>query len=82
MQIRTSVDEFINFILSLGARMSKGNSNPNDTELKEQGNKLFSQRKYEEAVCCYSKAIVSRILLLSVEWKNFCVLYRRDLVCP
>lgn len=28
------------------------------TELKEQGNKLFSARKYDDAVACYSKAIV------------------------
>lgn len=27
-------------------------------ELKDQGNKLFSARKYEEAVLCYSKAII------------------------
>lgn len=38
--------------------MSKSH-NPSDTELKEQGNKYFSQRKYDEAICCYSKAIVS-----------------------
>lgn len=30
-----------------------------DTELKEQGNRFFSARKYDEAVVCYSKAIVS-----------------------
>ena len=30
-----------------------------DIELKEQGNKLFSSRKYDEAIACYSKAIVS-----------------------
>lgn len=28
------------------------------TELKEQGNKLFSARKYEDAISCYSKAII------------------------
>lgn len=28
-------------------------------ELKEQGNRLFLSRKYQEAVTCYSKAIVS-----------------------
>ncbi|KAG8191308.1 hypothetical protein JTE90_006060 [Oedothorax gibbosus] len=27
-------------------------------ELKEQGNKLFSARKYEDAIACYSKAII------------------------
>lgn len=30
-----------------------------DKELKEQGNRLFSLRKYDEAVNFYSKAIVS-----------------------
>ena len=28
-------------------------------ELKEQGNRLFAARQYEDAVGCYSKAIVS-----------------------
>ncbi|GIY82388.1 STIP1 homology and U box-containing protein 1 [Caerostris darwini] len=27
-------------------------------ELKEQGNRLFSSRKYEDAIACYSKAII------------------------
>lgn len=40
-------------------KMSKSNSNPSDTDLKEQGNKLFSMRKYDDAITCYSKAIVS-----------------------
>lgn len=30
-----------------------------DLELKEQGNRFFSARKYDEAIGCYSKAIVS-----------------------
>ncbi|XP_065213683.1 E3 ubiquitin-protein ligase CHIP [Planococcus citri] len=38
--------------------MSKSNSNPTDVELKEQGNKLFNMRKYDEAIICYSKAII------------------------
>lgn len=33
-------------------------------ELKEQGNRLFLSRKYQEAVTCYSKAIVSLCLVL------------------
>lgn len=33
-------------------------ANLTDKELKEQGNRLFSLRKYEDAVNCYSKAIV------------------------
>ena len=28
-------------------------------DLKEQGNKLFSVRKYDDAISCYTKAIVS-----------------------
>jgi STIP1 family protein 1 len=36
-------------------------ANLTDKELKEQGNRLFSIRKYEEAINCYSKAIVSEI---------------------
>lgn len=34
-------------------------ANLSDKELKEQGNRMFSLRKYEEAISCYSKAIVS-----------------------
>jgi STIP1 homology and U-box containing protein 1 len=30
-----------------------------DIELKDHGNKLFAARKFEDAVSCYSKAIVS-----------------------
>lgn len=41
--------------------MSKTSSNPSDTELKEQGNKLFSMRNYDQAICCYTKAIVSNL---------------------
>lgn len=33
--------------------------NLSDKELKEQGNRLYNLRKYEEAINCYSKAIVS-----------------------
>lgn len=32
--------------------------NLSDKELKEQGNRLFSLRKYEEALNCYTKAII------------------------
>ncbi|XP_067136696.1 E3 ubiquitin-protein ligase CHIP isoform X1 [Centruroides vittatus] len=35
----------------------------NATELKDLGNKLFSARKYEEAVGCYSKAIIKNPLI-------------------
>lgn len=30
-----------------------------DVELKNRGNKFFAARKYEEAIKCYSDAIVS-----------------------
>lgn len=32
-------------------------------ELKEQGNRHFSTRNYEDAISCYTKAIVSFISL-------------------
>ncbi|KAK7573817.1 hypothetical protein V9T40_011008 [Parthenolecanium corni] len=38
--------------------MSKSSSNPSDSELKEQGNKLFSMRHYDQAIGCYTKAII------------------------
>lgn len=34
-------------------------SNLSDVELKNNGNKLFAARKFDDAVSCYSKAIVS-----------------------
>lgn len=34
-------------------------ANLTDKELKEQGNRLFGLHKYEDAVNCYTKAIVS-----------------------
>lgn len=30
-----------------------------DKDLKDQGNKLFALRKYDDAINCYTKAIVS-----------------------
>ncbi|XP_026468926.1 E3 ubiquitin-protein ligase CHIP-like [Ctenocephalides felis] len=33
-------------------------ANLTDQELKDQGNRMFSQRKYEDAANCYSKAII------------------------
>ncbi|KAL3272392.1 hypothetical protein HHI36_013869 [Cryptolaemus montrouzieri] len=42
-------------------KMSKhmySTANLSDKELKEQGNRMFSLRKYEEAINCYSKAII------------------------
>lgn len=34
-------------------------ANLTDVELKDQGNRLFSARKFEDAIGCYTKAIVS-----------------------
>ncbi|XP_018575235.1 E3 ubiquitin-protein ligase CHIP isoform X1 [Anoplophora glabripennis] len=42
-------------------KMSKhmySTANLSDKELKEQGNRLFNLRKYEDAISCYSKAII------------------------
>ncbi|XP_078034074.1 STIP1 homology and U-box containing protein 1 [Augochlora pura] len=33
-------------------------ANLSDKELKEQGNRLFGLHKYEDAACCYTKAII------------------------
>lgn len=37
--------------------------NLSDKELKDQGNRLYNLRKYEDAINCYSKAIVSLSVL-------------------
>lgn len=37
----------------------QGNQNLTDIELKDHGNKLFAARKFEDAIACYTKAIVS-----------------------
>lgn len=39
-------------------------TNLSDLQLKEQGNCLFASRKYDDAIICYSKAIVSLILFI------------------
>lgn len=36
-------------------------ANLSDVELKDQGNRFFSTRKYEDAINCYTKAIVSSV---------------------
>lgn len=45
----------------MSSSTSKGtdSNNMTDEELKNYGNKLFSARKFEDAISCYSKAIVS-----------------------
>lgn len=39
-------------------------ANLTDAELKDQGNRLFSARKFEDAINCYTKAIVSDTTIL------------------
>lgn len=41
-------------------------ANLSDRELKEQGNRLFSLRKYEDAINCYTKAIVRELIMLKI----------------
>lgn len=65
--------------------------NLSDKELKEQGNRLYSLRKYEDAINCYSKAIIknpdvahyftNRALcyLKLIKWENACTDCRRAL---
>ena len=36
------------------------------TEFKDQGNKLYALHKYEDAIACYTRAIVSLVNLLLV----------------
>lgn len=40
-------------------------ANFTDCDLKDQGNRLFSVRKYDDAIGCYTKAIVSRKFIRS-----------------
>lgn len=53
---------------SAESTMSKHNmystANLSDTELKEQGNRLFSCRKFDDAIQCYTKAIVSQLFTI------------------
>lgn len=43
--------------------MSKAaNQNSSDVELKDHGNKLFAAKKFDDAIACYSKAIVSEFV--------------------
>ncbi|KAJ8929798.1 hypothetical protein NQ314_017395 [Rhamnusium bicolor] len=75
-------------------KMSKhmySTANLSDKELKEQGNRLFNLRKYEDAISCYSKAIIknpdiahyftNRALchLKLLRWEQACVDCRRAL---
>ena len=45
-----------------------------DEEMKNAGNRFFSAKKFEEAIQCYSKAIVSDLFYKSVDLKlEFCI---------
>ena len=44
------------------------------TDLKDQGNKFFALRKYNDAVACYSKAIVSHWSLIRERQMCHCYL--------
>lgn len=46
-------------------------------ELKEQGNRLFLCRKYQEAATCYSKAIVRTVSLSRLQPRLNCVITSR-----
>lgn len=48
-------------------------ANLTDVELKDQGNRLFASRKYDDAINCYSKAIVSytKQILLFILYMNY-----------
>jgi len=39
----------------------------NANDLKDQGNMYFANRRFNDAVSCYTKAIVSNVSLLSDE---------------
>lgn len=41
-------------------------ANLTDKELKEQGNRMFTLRKYEDAINCYSKAIVRHLIIILI----------------
>lgn len=48
-------------------------ANLTDKELKDQGNRLFTLRKYEDAVNCYTKAIVSDTYNIVVLYAKICM---------
>lgn len=51
-------------------------ANLTDQELKDQGNRMFSQRKYEDAANCYSKAIVSFFCIVTlIKGMTFSICY-------
>jgi tetratricopeptide (TPR) repeat protein len=47
----------VEFCVKLNKKMGSS-KNYNDKELKDQGNKLFASRKLDEAIDCYTKAIL------------------------
>lgn len=56
-------------------------ANLTDKELKEQGNRLFSLRRYEDAMNCYTKAIVSNSLIFINKMPFLYVLYNVIHLC-
>lgn len=46
-------------LLNMTSKHIYSTTNLSDLQLKEQGNCLFAARKYDDAIICYSKAIVS-----------------------
>lgn len=51
-------------------------ANLTDVELKDQGNRLFTSRKFDDAISCYTKAIVSNHFPLNFSW-SFSVFFFR-----
>lgn len=45
-------------------------ANLSDKELKEQGNRFFSLRRFEDAMSCYTKAIVSTVRFSFLTYKQ------------
>lgn len=40
-----------------------------DNDLKEEGNRLFSIKRYAKAIECYSMAIVSKIYIITLSFE-------------
>ena len=45
-------------------KSSQANQPQTDEDLKNAGNRFFSSKKFEEAIQCYSKAIVSILFIV------------------
>lgn len=53
------------------SKLAYTTANLSDVQLKEQGNQLFVIRKYDDAVSCYTKAIVSLFVWEIVYYVKF-----------